>query len=456
MILSLDEIYRRTEDGPIVEEEYFDKKLLPRKLRELAKEYDINYNPEEPVPTDDKLADDVFEAGKKLLCDVGILCVDTGRLIKFSEDEIKEGLKAAPNKITIGQGERSREITERKAEDKKIPWLVPGPSGMPISEDLASVIAQSIVQEPLAEGYWTPTITKYGGMEVKLHSPLEVLASRYEIISAKEGVRKAGKEGLPIVGGMTGLSPAGFIASIFNGGFTRGDCLLVSCMNELKINYDIMTKVWFVSKCSDVNLMYDATPLLGGIAGGPEGTALVSVAQEIECLLLGADLSGGNSIDIWSGTSSGRKTMWASNLFLNAMNRNVNAIEYCYHFAAAGPCTEMLLYEGAAKTISVVAAGYDFHCGPLALRAGKEDYISPLEFRLSCEVAHAMAGIKRENANYLIKELLAKFEDKIQKPPLGKSFTECMDLTTLQPSKEWQAIYEKVKKELEDLGIKFK
>jgi hypothetical protein len=202
--------------------------------------------------------------------------------------------------------------------------------------------------------------------------------------------------------------------------------------------------------------MYDATPLLGGIAGGPEGTALVSVAQEIECLLLGADLSGGNSIDIWSGTSSGRKTMWASNLFLNAMNRNVNAIEYCYHFAAAGPCTEMLLYEGAAKTISVVAAGYDFHCGPLALRAGKEDYISPLEFRLSCEVAHAMAGIKRENANYLIKELLAKFEDKIQKPPLGKSFTECMDLTTLQPSKEWQAIYEKVKKELEDLGIKFK
>lgn len=456
MILSPTEIYERAETGPMMDEGYFDKKFLPRKIQELVKEYNIKYNPEEPIPTDDSLADVAFEAGKRLLLDVGILCVDTGRLIKFSEDEIKEGLKVAPSKITVGQGKRSREITPRKVEDKKIPWLVPGPSGMPISENLAVVIAQSVTQEPLAEGYWTPTIPKFEGIQVKLHAPTEIFASRYEITSAKEGVRKAGKEGLPIVGGMTGLSVAAFMAAIFNEGLARGDCIITSCMNELKINYDILSKVWYTSKCSDVNLMYDPTPVLGGIAGGPEGTALVSVAQEIECLLMGADLSGGNSIDIWSGTSSSREALWASDLFLIAMNRNVNALEYCYHFAGAGPCTEMLLYEGAAKTISAVTSGYDFHCGPLALKAGKEDYISPLEFRLSCEVAHAIAGIRRENANDIVKELLVKYEDKIQNPPLGKSFTECMDVELLKPTEEWLDMYKKVKRELEDLGISFR
>lgn len=456
MTLTPAEIYNRAETGPIMDEGQFDKKILPRKLRELSKEYDIRYNPAEPVPTDDSLADAVFEAGKRLLLELGILCTDTGRLIKFSEEEIKEGLKEATDKVIIGQGERTRVLTPRKTGDKRVPWLVPGPSGMPISEELATAVATSIVQEPLAEGYWGPTIPRFQGIQVKLHSPLEIFASRYEITSSKEGIRKAGKEGLPVVGGMTGLGLPAFMAAMSAGGLTKGDCILTSCVNELKINYDILSKVLYTSRCTDVNLMYDPTPVLGGIAGGPEGTALVSVAQEIECLLLGADLSGGNAIDIWSGTSSGREAIWASDLFLIAMNRNVNALEYCYHFAAAGPGTEMLLYEGAAKTIAAVASGYDFHCGPLALKAGKENHISPLEFRLSMEVAHGAAGMKREDANYLINNLFVKFEDKIRNPPSGKSFTECMDLKTLKPTEEWQRIYEKVKRELEDIGVPFR
>ncbi|MBC7219717.1 MAG: monomethylamine:corrinoid methyltransferase [Hadesarchaea archaeon] len=456
MTLTPAEIYNRAETGPIMDEGQFDKKILPRKLRELARDYDIRYNPAEPVPTDDGLADAVFEAGKRLLLDLGILCTDTGRLIKFSEEEIKEGLRSAPKKITVGQGERTRILTPRISGDKRVPWLVPGPSGMPIAEELAETVATAIAKETLAEGYWGPTIPKFQGTQVKLHSPLEIFASKYEITSSKEGVRKAGKEGLPVVGGMTGLGLPAFMAAMSSGGLTKGDCILTSCVNELKINYDILSKVLYTSRCTDVNLMYDPTPVLGGIAGGPEGTAIVSAAQEIECLLLGATLSGGNAIDIWTGTSSSREAIWASDLFLIGMNRNVEALEYCYHFAAAGPCTEMILYEGAAKTIAAVASGYDFHCGPLALKAGKENYISPLEFRLSMEVAHAVAGIKREDANDLIKQLFVKFEDKIKDPPLGKSFTECMDLKSLEPSKEWQDIYEKVKKELMDIGVPFR
>jgi methylamine--corrinoid protein Co-methyltransferase len=102
-MIPISEIQRRAETGPIVDEGQFDKKILPRKIQELTKEFNIKYNPDEPVPTDDDLANRVFEAGKRLLLDVGIFCTDTNRMIKFTEDEIANALKSVPSRITVGR-----------------------------------------------------------------------------------------------------------------------------------------------------------------------------------------------------------------------------------------------------------------------------------------------------------------------------------------------------------------
>ena len=80
-------------------------------------------------------------------------------------------------------------------------------------------------------------------------------------------------------------------------------------------------------------------------------------------------------------------------------------------------------------------------------------YASGLENKFCAEVSKAAAAIKRSDANEIVKAFVPKYEDKLKYPPKGKSFTECTDLKTLQPTQEWLGIYKKVWKELEDLGL---
>jgi methylamine--corrinoid protein Co-methyltransferase len=84
-----------------------------------------------------------------------------------------------------------------------------------------------------------------------------------------------------------------------------------------------------------------------------------------------------------------------------------------------------------------------------------EDRMTPMEPKFSAEVAHAVAGIKRNEANEIAKDLLAKYMDKIGDPPLGRKYQECFDVKRGKPSSEYVEIYSKVKGELEDLGVKF-
>jgi methylamine--corrinoid protein Co-methyltransferase len=136
-----------------------------------------------------------------------------------------------------------------------------------------------------------------------------------------------------------------------------------------------------------------------------------------------------------------------------AIVRNTKIVTHSECFASAGPCTDMILYEGAAVALSAVSGA---SLGPgIVRRATKEmDKYTGLESRFYAEVGKACLGLKREDANELVKELVKKYEDKFKNPPLGKTFQECYDVKALKPKKEWLDIYEKVKK-LEDLGIKF-
>jgi methylamine--corrinoid protein Co-methyltransferase len=97
------------------------------------------------------------------------------------------------------------------------------------------------------------------------------------------------------------------------------------------------------------------------------------------------------------------------------------------------------------------------HLGPgIVGRSAKEvDKYTGLESKFYAEAGRAFTGMKRGDANELAKELVKKYEDKFKDPPLGKTFDECYDIKTMRPIKEWFEIYEKVKKELENLGVNF-
>ncbi len=78
--------------------------------------------------------------------------------------------------------------------------------------------------------------------------------------------------------------------------------------------------------------------------------------------------------------------------------------------------------------------------------------------RLFAEVAHAAAGMKREQAAHIVEQLHGKYRDKIliEEAPAGKSFEELYDLETLTPTPEHQALYDEVKEELIQTGIPLK
>jgi len=98
-------------------------------------------------------------------------------------------------------------------------------------------------------------------------------------------------------------------------------------------------------------------------------------------------------------------------------------------------------------------SGVSFSIGPRSGGGKYADYISPLECKFCAEVFKSSTGMKRDEVNELAKLLIPKYEDKLRNPPKGKSFTECYDLKTLKPTKEWLEIYQKAKNELIELGV---
>lgn len=72
-----------------------------------------------------------------------------------------------------------------------------------------------------------------------------------------------------------------------------------------------------------------------------------------------------------------------------------------------------------------------------------------LEARFAAQVAHASEGLSLEEADGLVKILVSKYADGQDALPIGKPFTEAYDLETIQPTLEWQQIYEEVCEEIE-------
>ena len=111
------EYWGRGETGPIAFQKEFDTKIYWPRLKELTKKYNIEYAPGKVVPTDDDELDAIWQAGKELLLDVGILNVSTERRITFTEDELDEALENLPTEVTLGEGKDSITIPHRGFED---------------------------------------------------------------------------------------------------------------------------------------------------------------------------------------------------------------------------------------------------------------------------------------------------------------------------------------------------
>jgi methylamine--corrinoid protein Co-methyltransferase len=456
---------RACNTGPMTSVKEFDMKIFDVALR-LTKEYDIRYDPEILVPSDDSLADDVWKAGVELFGEIGAYCMSSGRVIRFEESEVKEALKEVRSEVEIGEGSERRTVTQRGIESPKPPIVIGGviESDFPEGENFVKLY-QSIAQVPLIDGlYVGPPLHTSEGRTLRLGSPLELHLGRCMAAWAREAVWRAGRPGLHFVSACPSAI-ADIAACNQENGVRRSDGLMISLTAELKTDYEALGKVAYALDYGCVKATHGGS-IIGGWAGGPEGAAIVSIADFLAAVMVYqhgiGPAYGDHGLTRCPGAlpiSSINPGMWGTELTGQAIARNYKGVNGRFFLTAAGPGTEMQLWEIAALCIAGMASGRDLFCGGGVRRYKVKLMLgSALENRFHAEMGHAAAGINRDDANALVKQIVRKYEKNITKDggPWGHTLGEIYDLKTLTPRKRFLELYDKVKNELEDLGIGFK
>jgi len=451
------EVAKRAQEGPICLEKDFDLRVLTPKLNEVLKNYDIKFDPKIVVPSDNSLADDVFEAALDLYCYTGTYCITTRRRIIFDESEIKEALKNSPKQVTFGEGKEERAMTHRRIGDQNRPFCFTS-GGCSVSEDVYVKLIQSYVQNPLADtasgGFPLNTIF---GIKPKVESPTEILASIWNVILVKEGARRANRPNMGfhnILG--SALTDAAFMAAARpEFGVRPVDGVLIASMSELKTDNSQLNKAaYFLQCCQNLGGVY--VPLIGGFSGGSEGTAVVTLAHHLQGLLVHqVDYSDFAPLHFRYSCSTTRESLWVASIVGQALSGNTRLLTACEAITAAGPCTDMVLNEIAA--MSIVGSASGIHINNAS--AAKSQYLdrnTGMEGRVGCEVGYAAAGMSRDAANDFVNKLLASYESRLEDPPLGLRFQECYDLTSVKPTEKYVKIHDKFIDKLEDWGLNFK
>ncbi len=195
--------------------------------------------------------------------------------------------------------------------------------------------------------------------------------------------------------------------------------------------------------------------MLGGYAGGPEGTAVACVAYG---LLLWAIFQGSRCgvppFDIQYMGNCGRRAQWAMGVANQAVSRNTPGVLHSINNQVAGPCTKMVLYESLVGMTNMAASGVSNVVGTRSAGGRLTNYLTPLEHQYAGEVYKAAAGMSREQANEIARCFIPKYEEQLRQRPDGKSFKECYDVEQLTPTAEWQRMYDEVREETIRAGLK--
>ncbi len=142
---------------------------------------------------------------------------------------------------------------------------------------------------------------------------------------------------------------------------------------------------------------------------------------------------------------------------MQALVRNTNFICGGGGLTSAGPGTEQQLWEIAALGIHTSCVGGHIFHGCRKSVLVKPNQGTGMEPRWEGEAARAGAALSRDEASEIVDFILKKYEDNTapDKAPAGFSFNELYDYESVKVKPEYFELYCKVKRELEDKGLRF-
>lgn len=190
------EAYHRATTGPRISEDEWDNEIIPGTLSKLKEKYQIKMDKKQIIPTDPELIDNIFKAGLEMLATTGVYCIDTGRVIKYTEDEILTAIKDAPKEFYLGEGNDAVLMKDRKANDSRPPIIQGGPTGAPVSEEQFLNMHEAYAKEPLVDTIVNGVLQTIHGYDPIPNSPWEIAAVRSEVQMLRLAQDRAGRPGM--------------------------------------------------------------------------------------------------------------------------------------------------------------------------------------------------------------------------------------------------------------------
>ena len=456
-MIGISEICRRLEAGPKMAAEVFDLDVVFANARRLSEKYKIVYDKASPVPSDDDLADRTFQAAVDFVAETGVFCPDTSSVIRFTRDEVLEAVANSRGRCVMGRGKDRYEWTPRLPDSDTKPWYHVGTGIVNTDERIVFNLVRSYAQTKQANSVSVPALAKIDGYQVSCGAPSEILGAIRGIKIARDALRHAGRPGLAIGNCIStaGTALATIAASSPQFGLRPSDGWLVGALAEMKLNMGALNKVAYLSSWG-ANIGSESGPMVGGYGGGPAGVAILNVAYRlIGILVLDCDYHLTFPIHITKSCSTTREVLWCVAVSSQAISRNTKELVWSLGYIAAGPMTKQFFYETAAYLAAAIPSGVSAQTTHPA-RAVLNDCVTPMEMIGSVELNEACVGMSRNQGNELAKELLSKYENKLENAPVDKKYQDCYDLDTGLPCQEYIDLYGEVKEELQTMGFNSK
>jgi methylamine--corrinoid protein Co-methyltransferase len=449
------ELLDRANDGAYISEENWDLEKISATARRLVKKYRLEWDRSLVVSDDPAMADSLFQAGFEMAVELGAYCRSTERIIKLRQDELEDGLRSMPQAVVMGAGKDARTLVARRLSDDHPPLFFGGTPGTAVPERYFMANVISNVQEPLIDLATCGTLTEVDGRMVRTGNPMEIVATRRELEYMHGAIQRVGRPGMGMLAAQSSVSELGDLAAAQERYLRPCDSHLVPMLNELKMDFRNISRAVNSLEYGMINASL-ACVIVGGLGGGPAGSAVVNVASfiiaNLTCL---ADYHILHPIHVRHVATSTREVLWVISIVGQAFARNAPAVIVADIYPKSGAGTKELLYEVAANAIvNAVSASHLEGCGSAD---GALPNCSGLEARLMAEVGLAVHRMKLtlKDANEWALKLLPRYEHVFTQAGgnPGLPFDQVYDLQQVQPLDFWQKMYEEVKTDLKTEGL---
>jgi methylamine--corrinoid protein Co-methyltransferase len=452
-VTKLLEYMERGRKGERMPEKDWDYKILPRTLTELAKKYKLmgTCDPANPVNMDLELADTYFKAGFEAAVRLGIYNTDTETVVKVTEEELEAAVASAPAELTLGKGLDQRTIRSRKPEDGNPP-IFGGPLSIQMNEEYYVPLIETTLRSKLVDVHEGPSIDTIYGIPLLANTPYETAASFREMHLRREAQYRAGRPGMPNMLVSSSSTEYGNLATF--GLFEQPQIALVLIPSSLKTNFCSLHKC--IQTLSLGGYIESGSPnMIGGFTGGPETSAIASVAGDLlQFPIHQAHLSGNPAYDIRYSGNCNRHALWSQTVATEAVSRNTHLIMLKTINQVGGPCTDMFYQETIVGFAGNSASGLAYTIAPRSAGGKWKNHLTPLDIWFAAACHKAGASITLETANDIANTLIPKYEKyHTEEPPKGRPFQELYDLNTLEPIPEHLELYLKMRQLSADLGM---